>query len=795
MLTCLTTTVHSNENRWPLGFAGNSVSKERTASLPPLMDREPGNTRRTTSDAGKPSPTLKQRLRNHIRVNYSEIDTRPGTMDANLGEAHTRKPATEGLPSGLTDFDLFSNTATNRSNHASDSDAAHQSFRAALRAALQVPGATTGEHRPPEGAAEDPPRSNSSSVDDVLSAVYAAMTDFMREQQSRREVALLKKIQTQVSEQLATERRVADATVVGRLVGLALADTNIVGELRSLKETIKEQQAQIQSLEAKLQMSLEKGTRRDSRSPVPRGTRDRRKATDGRDNCEGLHCTKCDQRAMPTSNASDDSARRVNQWLMDHYKRQAALPPRGEPPAETDWKDAAIHEEVATGNPPSSFGPRQAGLIEIQPSEPTFQKALSYRRYRLIRTNPDISDAVLARTGDLYKKLKHVLGSNKFDGRDPITIIPFLSAYKKQCDRNNVTEGAALVLLPNFLKGEAKESFEANFELGEDGTGGFQTYPGAVQHLLRMYATDGIIERVVEEIDNLRQREDETERQFATRLRQKARSCGPVYSEADLITRFLRGLSPDLKPLLRAQRHDFRGPRAFYDFVERATAAGDANRALIARYAKRPKDAAKSNKVFAVQPTSASASSRRSRRQSSNGRKTQTEDAILLTERYTDRESDTTTDSDTVTEFESSGFGPDEPADAIATIGSKKLTRKRQSPPDGIEICYLCFEEGHRSPNCRFNGCRDDPGFQRYSLCNYARLKPKQREFIDSVGQMPQMLLNHEPLLNIGKLKVDADHANASASRARQPHSPKTSKAHSEGKTLSFQTAVESTKN
>ena len=419
----------------------------------------------------------------------------------------------QSLPSDPAGVTLTGGLRTGRAEENADSSAVDRTVREALRSGVRAADGEkekTGPIPNPKPNPDTSPGDEQTSMDDVLAAVHTAMAE-LREQQARQEVHLLKKIQTQVSEQLATERRVADATIVGRLVGMALADTGVENELSSLQQAVLDQQAQIASLEAKLHLVLEKGTRRDSRSPVPRGVRDRRKTSMRRDECAGAHCPTCEQRALLDSTHSDDSGRRVNQWLLDHYKRQAARPPSGVPPLNGDWKDASVQEEIDTANPPSALGPRAAGLVEIQPSEPLFQKAVSYRRYRLIRTNPDISDAVLAKTGDHYKKLKHVLGSSKFDGRDPISVIPFLSAYKKQCDRNNVAEGAALVLLPNFLKGEAKESFEANFELGEVGGGGFHTYPGAVQYLLHMYATDANIERVVEELDAMRQREDETE--------------------------------------------------------------------------------------------------------------------------------------------------------------------------------------------------------------------------------------------------------------------------------------------
>ena len=347
------------------------------------------------------------------------------------------------------------------------------------------------------------------------------------------------------------------------------------------------------------------------------------------------------------------------------------------------------------------------------------------------------------------------------------------------------------MLLPNFLKGEAKSLFESNFELGEVGGGGFYSYAGGVQFLLQMYATDANIERFVEELDSMRQREDESERAFADRLRRKARTCGPVYNESTLITRFLRGVSPDLKPLLRLQRQDFKGTRAFYDFVERATAVGDAHRALLLRHAKRPKEGSKASKVFSVQDSAPRSMGSTHRRTSRSHRASASNDPVLLTERVRDIDSDSSSSHATATEFEGSGIQePDMGSEIVAAVtGQTRPKAPRQpTPPDGVDICYACFETGHRSTKCRFSECGDDPQFQRYALCNFARLQARQREFIDSVGKAPSLLFNYEPPLAPGNTKPEADMRNARAARRRPPESPHPSNA--DDKSVSFHTAT-----
>lgn len=132
-------------------------------------------------------------------------------------------------------------------------------------------------------------------------------------------------------------------------------------------------------------------------------------------------------------------------------------------------------------NPPHPWvGPRYEVLREIQPAGPSFARVVSYHMYRLGNIDQNIGRDVLADTSDHSKHLKHLLGGQKFDRTDPIAIVPSFSAHKKLYNNNRVSEGAAFILLPHFLSGEAREQFEANFELGEVGNERFTSYPGAV---------------------------------------------------------------------------------------------------------------------------------------------------------------------------------------------------------------------------------------------------------------------------------------------------------------------------
>ena len=79
--------------------------------------------------------------------------------------------------------------------------------------------------------------------------------------------------------------------------------------------------------------------------------------------------------------------------------------------------------------------------------------------------------------------------------------------------------GAVICLIrPKFLAGDAKEAYENNFELHEDG-GGFNNWAEVIQLLLMFYANDRHIEETLASLEDIKQMADEKESSYARRLR------------------------------------------------------------------------------------------------------------------------------------------------------------------------------------------------------------------------------------------------------------------------------------
>ncbi len=86
------------------------------------------------------------------------------------------------------------------------------------------------------------------------------------------------------------------------------------------------------------------------------------------------------------------------------------------------------------------------------------------------------------------------------------------------------------------------------------------------------------MERSVPDFEGTRQQKGEDKNYYARRLKRKAAICGNVYSDEELVTRYLLGLQGNKKPIILAERRKYLDD-LFRDLVESAMAAGEAHRA------------------------------------------------------------------------------------------------------------------------------------------------------------------------------------------------------------------------
>ena len=521
----------------------------------------------------------------------------------------------------------------------------------------------------------------------------------------------LEELKTQLREE-GTARAVADEDDRKR------AETQLAGlthELQREKDKVQDLESQVRFL-----MRVREAAEERVRSPTPRGThrpsRYRRRYSPGSGDAsphpparhDGRSCGCCLHGLHGTGRRS--SRHQPGQM----HDTQPAVTDESDP--DDDYPGEPLRPRAATWR-----GPRQAGLTELRPTDEAFRPAVSYRRYRLRNIDQHADVNTNAQIGQFSRLLRHNLET--FDGNEPIGILEFLANFKQQCDENGVSEGLAVRLLPKFLGGDAKDTFDSYVDTGVYGLGGAKTYPEAVNHLLHVYARDSVIEQAVEKLNTMKQGEKETESDFGRRLRRQARKCGNVFSEKQLITRFVRGTHENIKPLLRATQGGNETNQSYSNYVERAQALGTAHRALatssrqkrsavnlignseVGNYA--PNSGAPNEAVLALADEFPP---------SRNG--TATEDTAydrLLQEPPSESTDTTPTppDSQVVNYLEKKYPYPNrvgwkdgdrqrknDHSYKAAGRNPAKYPEKRAMPNQPDDICFECYAVGHRKPNC-----------------------------------------------------------------------------------------------
>jgi len=188
------------------------------------------------------------------------------------------------------------------------------------------------------------------------------------------------------------------------------------------------------------------------------------------------------------------------------------------------WEDSHAFEEYSRDETPPGFesksefqkerggafnrrkGPYSRGLIEIVPNDKNYAHILSYRTYRLLKparryyTNPKKNEYNT-------KALKGLLGSTKFDGSEPITILDFLCCYADSADRCGLHEDEAFTCLRQFLAGPAATTYRTTSSSAQSSPLAVHDWPSAVNHLLTKYASDWHIREALDALTKTSQKQ------------------------------------------------------------------------------------------------------------------------------------------------------------------------------------------------------------------------------------------------------------------------------------------------
>ena len=182
---------------------------------------------------------------------------------------------------------------------------------------------------------------------------------------------------------------------------------------------------------------------------------------------------------------------------------------------------------------------------EIRVADRDCRKVLNVDTYRLIDRDPERNVAL--KTTRVLANLRHLYDGEKFDGSDPLTVLPFLEELKITFDDADLCEGDARHMLRYFLTGEAARLFKGLSPREK------RSYPQIVKWLLRTYVRESMLQNAREEFLTRAQRPTETELEYSKTLSSLAKRCAGMIPARDLINRFIRGLRPAIRTQVQSR--------------------------------------------------------------------------------------------------------------------------------------------------------------------------------------------------------------------------------------------------
>lgn len=225
-------------------------------------------------------------------------------------------------------------------------------------------------------------------------------------------------------------------------------------------------------------------------------------------------------------------------------------------------------------------GPKHDGLSSLKPSNPLYDRLMSYRYYRLMRTSDRRSSRSTGMLSALLKRMGLTMKEHSFSGDDPIMVFDFLTRFVEEADTLSMSEAQAFVALPHFLVGNANKQFRASRNGSRSSSGGVSCWPEAVQYLLRTYATPSAIRDAINSLHALKQQANESELDYSARVNIAHYRCGNVFSDTDKMNVFVDGLSSVIRTIVARYRESVPRYELTYErLVQFARDEGDAYRA------------------------------------------------------------------------------------------------------------------------------------------------------------------------------------------------------------------------
>lgn len=441
-------------------------------------------------------------------------------------------------------------------------------------------------------------------------------------------------------------------------------------------------------------------------------------------------------------------------------------------------------------DPPSRLQRHERSSDHLPPILVTnrrFERLLSIERYRLPNRDHRQGPVVTRTVNKWAHHLRPALEPVEFNGEPPIAALQWIMTLVRLLRDTKLSEGAGIRLWPHFLKDSAREEFITVHEDCDEDLGGVSTWPEAVHWLLTTYAREEYLQDAADKLEAMRQQPGEREEVFAGRLRKQSRVIAGAYSTEDLMGLFQRGTTPEKRALLRIERPKFTGPTAFHDFVSYASALGQ-NSGITRRPStphfrvgtkapgrtvnhlelQRPVSAHLGNTIALAhqgEPPSGflQEDPHPEDTLTSNGSSAAATSYYSAYDGY-EAPPEGTTPMTTDSLLAMTSGPPTQPfagrdrarpggrqARRFQSGGDQSRNGVRRSSrwPDGTssipDICFECFQKGHRRPFCPTvdRGVKDD-AYLAWVAENFRRLNPVEQRTLRSWGQVPVAILLQE---------------------------------------------------
>ena len=206
----------------------------------------------------------------------------------------------------------------------------------------------------------------------------------------------------------------------------------------------------------------------------------------------------------------------------------------GYSPANVAVRPGPVDVRTLPFTPFGTLGPAQPGLEPVQTMIQEFSAVADYRMYRLDNTSRLVASGDAGRIAKYVQRCGGIRPTmRRFDGTDPIQLLPFLKNIWITFNSQHLTEVVAVRVLAHFLERDAERLY-TSFTMRGLCAGQLHddlTWLGLVNQFLNRYLNDDVLGEAYDAVATARQQSHETESTFADRLESAAFRCTAVFSE------------------------------------------------------------------------------------------------------------------------------------------------------------------------------------------------------------------------------------------------------------------------